>query len=327
MISSSSFHGEKQKDSGAAPGAGSAAATWLDDPKYARAAWKPYAKLARVDRPAGTLLLLYPCYWSIGMAVASSPQYTWFADGVPQLFLFGVGAFVMRSAGCTINDMWDKDFDGKVERTADRPIASGEISPFHALVFLGSQLTVGLGILCQLNPLSIALGASSMVLVVAYPLAKRFTDWPQLVLGATFNWGALLGWTAVTDGVYLPAMVPLYAGGIAWTMLYDTIYAHQDKNDDIKIGVRSSALALGDDGSKPAFSAFAAAMVASWALAGYAADMSWPYYVSLGTSALHAGWQISTVDLNDRENLAERFASNRWIGLFMFAGIAADGIV
>ena len=268
--------------------------TWLDV-NHGSAWWKPYAKLARVDRPVGTLLLMYPGWWSIGLAVSSSPQYSWIYDGAPQLCAFGLGAFVMRSAGCTINDMWDRDIDGKVERTKYRPIASGQITMAQAFVFLGAQLSVGLGVLCTMNPLTIGLGASSIALVVGYPLAKRFTNWPQFVLGLTFNWGALLGWTAVTNEVALQTMLPLYAGGVAWTLLYDTIYAHQDKDDDVKIGVKSSALALGDEASKPAFAAFAAAMVSCWALAGYTVDAGTPYYAGLAAGAAHATWQITTI--------------------------------
>ena len=300
--------------------------TWLDL-KYESAWWKPYAKLARVDRPIGTLLLMYPGWWSIGLAVSSSAHHTWISDGVPQLFAFGVGAFVMRSAGCTINDMWDRNIDGKVERTKYRPIASGQVSMPQAFAFLGAQLSVGLAVLCTMNPLTIGLGASSVALVVGYPLAKRFTNWPQFVLGLTFNWGALIGWTAVTNSVALHTMVPLYAGGVAWTLLYDTIYAHQDKEDDAKIGVKSSALALGDDASRPAFAAFAATMVSCWVLAGYSVDAGWPYYAGLSIGGVHAAWQIATVNFDDRENLTQRFVKNHWIGLSLFGGIVLDSLM
>ena len=195
-------------------------ATWVD--RRLPEGLKPYAKLARVDRPIGTMLLLWPCWWSIGLAAP--------AGHLPDLSLvaiFGVGAFVMRGAGCTINDMWDRKFDAQVERTQNRPLASGAITPFLALVFLGGQLTCGLSVLLQLNTYSVFLGASSLGFVVMYPLMKRYTHFPQLVLGMTFNWGALLGWAAVHGTCDWSVVLPLYGAGVAWTLMYDTLYAHQ----------------------------------------------------------------------------------------------------
>lgn len=182
----------------------------------------PYLRLIRFDRPIGTWLLFWPCGWSIALAAAPGC-----APDIGMLALFATGAFVMRGAGCTINDMWDREIDRRVERTRERPLASGELTQLDALVFLAAQLGVGAQVLLQLNGYSIGLGAASLGLVVVYPLMKRVTYWPQLVLGAAFNWGALLGWSAVHGEVLWSACVPLYAAGVCWTIVYDTIYAHQ----------------------------------------------------------------------------------------------------
>lgn len=182
----------------------------------------PYAQLMRMDRPIGSWLLFWPCSWSIALSAPAGAL-----PDLKMLALFGLGAFIMRGAGCTINDMWDKDIDAKVERTKNRPLVSGQISQLDALIFLSGQLSVGLMILTQLNWPSIVLGASSLGLVVIYPLMKRITYWPQLMLGMTFNWGALLGWCATQGTVNWAVCLPLYAAGVSWTIVYDTIYAHQ----------------------------------------------------------------------------------------------------
>lgn len=209
--------------------------------RYLPAAVWPYASLGRWDRPIGTWLLLWPCLWSTALAApASAPP------DVALCALFGVGAFAMRGAGCTINDLWDRDIDRQVERTASRPLASGALSVAQAIGFLGVQCTAGLGVLLALPPYAVGLSFASVPLVAAYPLAKRITDWPQAILGLTFNWGALVGWAAVHGECHWVAVLPLYASGIGWTLLYDTIYAHQDKADDARVGVRSTALRLGD---------------------------------------------------------------------------------
>ncbi|RXG62123.1 4-hydroxybenzoate polyprenyltransferase, mitochondrial [Armadillidium vulgare] len=202
---------------------------------------QPYLQLMRVDRPIGSWLLFWPCGWSIALAAPSG--------SLPDpyiLTLFAVGSFIMRGAGCTINDMWDKDLDKKVERTSSRPLAVGAVNQLESLIFLSFQLGLGCLILLQLNWYSIMLGISSLGncnnLVVLYPLMKRFTYWPQLMLGFTFNWGALLGWSAVQGSCDWSVVLPLYIAGISWTLIYDTIYAHQDKKDDALIGIKSTAL-------------------------------------------------------------------------------------
>ncbi|CAN6463667.1 unnamed protein product [Victoria cruziana] len=239
--------------------------SWVD--LYLPEAVRPYAQLARLDRPIGTWLLAWPCMWSITLAAppGSLPDFR-------LLSLFGCGAILLRGAGCTINDLLDRDIDTLVERTKSRPIASGTLTPFQGLCFLGSQLLLGLGILLQLNSYSQILGASSLLLVFSYPLMKRLTFWPQAYLGLTFNWGALLGWAAVRGSLDLAVVLPLYASGVCWTLVYDTIYAHQDKDDDLKVGVKSTALRFGDL-TKEWISGFGVASISCLALSGYNAHL------------------------------------------------------
>ncbi|KAK3103236.1 hypothetical protein FSP39_017732 [Pinctada imbricata] len=275
---------------------------------------QPYLRLIRFDKPIGTWLLYWPCTWSIALAST--------AGHFPSLYLltlFGMGSFFMRGAGCIINDMWDRDFDKKVERTKLRPLASGELSMFQGVMCLGTMLSVSLAILLQLNWYSIYLGAASMGLVITYPLAKRFTYWPQALLGLTFNYGAMLGWTAVS-GSLDPAILPLYASGFCWTMIYDTIYAHQDKYDDMLIGVKSTALKFGDD-TKKWLSGFGIVMVSGLVSTGVMCDQTWPYYLGVTITASHLAHQIYTVDLDNADDCARKFRSNTQLGLVMFLGI------
>lgn len=233
---------------------------------------------------------------------------------------FGVGAFLMRGAGCTINDILDRDFDARVERTKSRPIASGALTRKQAVAFLGLQLTAALGCLVTLNPLSIGVGAASLVLVGTYPLMKRITYWPQAFLGLTFNYGALLGWTAATGGFDPTVVLPLYASGICWTLVYDTIYAHQDKKDDIMVGVKSTALLFGDK-TKRWLSGFAAGSASGLALAGYGAGMGLPYFASVAAAGAHLAWQVGTVNIHDPADCGRKFAASKWLGAVVFAGI------
>ncbi|KAL7098556.1 hypothetical protein ACP275_09G024500 [Erythranthe tilingii] len=287
--------------------------SWIDVylPENAR----PYARLARLDKPIGTWLLAWPCMWSITMAAAPGS----FPD-IKMMMLFGTGALLLRGAGCTINDLLDRDIDTKVERTRLRPIASGALSPFQGVCFLGFQLLLGLGILLQLNNFSRVLGASSLLLVFSYPLMKRLTFWPQAYLGLTFNWGALLGWAAVKGSLDPAVVLPLYAAGVFWTLVYDTIYAHQDKEDDIRVGVKSTALRFGDS-TKEWVSGFGIACISSLALSGYNAELEWPYYTFLAASSAQLAWQISTVDLSSRADCNRKFVSNKWFGAAVCSGI------
>ena len=289
--------------------------TWVDN--VLPSSMVPYAKLIRLDRPIGTALLAWPCFWSIALAtpVGAVPD-------VALLATFGVGSVLLRGAGCTVNDLWDRDIDSQVARTRNRPIASGAISVPKAVVFLGAQLGLGLMVLLQLNDYSKILGASSLALVGAYPAMKRITNWPQAFLGLTFNWGALLGWAAVHGSCDWGAVLPLYASGVAWTLVYDTIYAHQDKSDDVKVGVKSTALHFGDD-TKKYLSAFAVAGTSALCASGAYVGLDWPFYAGVATAASHLAWQIATVDLNDRDDCAAKFKSNSTYGALVFASIVA----
>lgn len=282
---------------------------------------RPYLKLARYDRPIGSWLLFWPCGWGIASAAP--------AGCIPDLYmlmLFGTGAFIMRGAGCTINDMWDRDIDSKVCRTADRPLVSGDINMKRALLFLACQLTVGLTILLQLNWYSVFLGASSMFLVVTYPLMKRYTYWPQLMLGFTFNWGALLGYSAVQGELDASVCLPLYISGICWTVLYDTIYAHQDKIDDAALGIKSTALRFAND-TKIWLSGFGATMIGSLLLSGVMNCQTWPYYTSVGLVAAHIASQIKTLDIDSVNDCAKKFMSNSQVGLLLFTGIVVGTLM
>lgn len=226
----------------------------------------------------------------------------------------------MRGAGCTINDMWDQDYDKKVSRTANRPIAAGDISTFQSFIFLGGQLTLALGVLLCLNYYSIMLGASSLLLVVTYPLMKRITYWPQLTLGMTFNWGTLLGWSAVKGSCDPSVCLPLYFSGIMWTLIYDTIYAHQDKRDDVLIGLKSTAL-LFRENTKQWLTGFSVAMLGALGLVGLNSAQTAPYYAALAATGAHLAHQIYTLDIHRPEDCWGKFASNRTIGIILFLGI------
>ncbi len=287
--------------------------TWVDDaPRWAR----PYLRLARADRPIGTWLLLWPCWWSLALA---NPRTSF----LPYFILFFIGAFVMRGAGCVFNDIVDRDIDKGVERTRARPLASGRVSLPMAILFLGFLLLIGLVILLQFNKFTIVLGTASLALVAVYPFMKRITYWPQAVLGLTFNWGALMGWAAAT-GFLAPAPVALYIAGFFWTMGYDTIYAHQDKEDDELIGVKSLALKLGD-GSKPWLAGFYALTVVFLALAGALAKLGLLFYVGLAFAAAHLIYQIIRVDIDDSDACLAAFRSNRIFGWIVFAAIVFGG--
>ncbi|KAI9353770.1 UbiA prenyltransferase family-domain-containing protein [Obelidium mucronatum] len=288
----------------------------------------PYLRLARVDRPAGSYLLFLPGSWSIAMASYSllsvEPTIHIMLGMTKMMTLFGVGAFVMRGAGCTVNDMWDSDLDKKVDRTRSRPLASGQLNYLQAWSFLGLQLSIGLAILTQLNWFSILLGASSLSLVVIYPLMKRITYWPQAVLGLAFNWGALLGWSAITGGLNLSVAVPLYLSGWCWTIVYDTIYAVQDKNDDVHAGVKSTALLFGDN-IKPILTAFSVASTGLLALAGYMNEQGAIFYaVSVLGAAAHYMWMIGGFNINSRTDAASRFRGAKWFGWVVLAGVLLD---
>jgi 4-hydroxybenzoate polyprenyltransferase len=302
--------------------ADAATKTWVDGaPQWAR----PYLRLARADRPIGIWLLLWPCWWSILLAARQVPFGFWPTVQLVWLFvLFAIGAAVMRGAGCTYNDIVDRDIDAKVARTAGRPIPSGQVSIAMAVVFLVVQLLVGLAVLLQLNWFSVVLGALSLVPIAIYPFMKRVTHWPQAFLGLTFNWGALLGWSAATGGLAV-APVLLFIGCVFWTLGYDTIYAHQDKEDDALIGVRSTAQLLAE-WTKPWLALFYTVAWLLFLAAGLSAGMGVGFFVVLALVAGHLAWQILRLDIDDGSNCLSTFKSNRDLGAIMLAAILA-GII
>jgi 4-hydroxybenzoate polyprenyltransferase len=285
---------------------------WL--PRWA----EPYARLARWDRPIGTWLLLFPGWWGIALAARGWPD-------LLLLLLFAIGAVAMRGAGCTLNDIADRDYDGKVARTRFRPLPSGRVSARQAALFMLVQLAVGAAVLFSLKPACWLLGIAVLGLIGTYPFMKRITYWPQLFLGLNFNWGALLGWTAVTDGLAWPPAL-LYFGGIFWTLGYDTIYAHQDKEDDARIGVKSSALALGER-TRPFLFAVYAAAVALWGVAGHLVGLGAPFWIGLAGAALQLGWQAARVNTGDPADCLAKFRSNRLVGWLLLAGIVGGHLV
>jgi 4-hydroxybenzoate polyprenyltransferase len=293
---------------------------WIDRwmPRWLR----PYLRLARLDRPIGTWLLLLPCWWGLAMATGNA------SGGWPDWrtgLLFTVGALVMRGAGCTVNDLADRRIDGKVGRTAKRPIASGAVSVTRGVLFLALQLAMGFWVLVHFNAFTIKLGVASLALVAIYPFMKRVTYWPQLWLGLTFNWGALIGWSAVQGGLGLAPGL-LYAAGILWTLGYDTIYAHQDKEDDLIAGVKSSALALGAN-TKPWLMLFYVGAIILIGGAGEVAGLAWPFYSGLALGAAHLVWQVARVDIDRPLDCLATFKSNRDFGLIILAGIIAARVL
>lgn len=298
---------------------------WVD--RWAPPATRPYLRLSRADRPIGTWLLLIPCWWGLALAMLHTGQTglgdAWIALGC------GIGAFLMRGAGCTWNDITDRNFDGQVARTRSRPIPSGQVSVKGAVVWMGAQAVLAFGILLTFHPTAIALGVGSLALVAIYPFAKRFTWWPQVFLGFAFNWGALLAWAAHTGSVH-PAAGLLWLSGIAWTLFYDTIYAHQDAEDDALIGVKSTARLFGAH-SPLWLRRFLIATVTLMALAVIAA------LVPQGTNPLvlivalcgpwalgwHLTWQLRRFDAGDGPVLLRLFRSNRDAGLIALAAFCA----
>jgi 4-hydroxybenzoate polyprenyltransferase len=280
--------------------------------------WLPYLLLARVDRPIGTWLLFLPGLWGILLARPSP------AEAIRLILLFGIGSLVMRAAGCVVNDLWDRDIDRRVARTAGRPLASGMLRPWHALVFLTVLLLVGLAILLQLNGLAQTLGVASLLLVALYPLAKRVTWWPQLMMGFTFGFGAPLGYAAGA-GQLSVAWAVLYAAAILWDLGFDTIYAHQDREDDALVGVKSTARLFGDQ-TAPFLGACYAGTVLLLALAGWLAGLGGWFYPALALPAVLLGRQVVTLDINDPALCLRLFRANREAGLVVALAILVGWI-
>jgi 4-hydroxybenzoate polyprenyltransferase len=297
-----------------------ATGNWVDThaPRWSR----PYLRLARLDRPIGSWLLLMPCWWSAALAAGVVGR----LGQLPLLIvLFFVGAFAMRGAGCTWNDITDRDLDARVERTRSRPIPAGQVSVSQAAVFLVLQALIGLAVLVQFNRFAVATGLASLVIVAVYPFMKRITWWPQVVLGLAFSWGALMGF-AVTLGRIDAVALFLYAGSIAWVIGYDTIYAHQDTEDDALIGVKSTARLFGARTHQALVVFYGLAVVligAALALAG-AGFLAW---IGLAAFAAHLVWQIRRLEIGDPALCLRVFKSNRDAGLLLFAGLLADAVM
>ena len=290
---------------------------WVD--RWAPESWRPYLRLGRFDRPIGAWLLLFPCWWSQTLAQIAAGE-TFLNFGY--LVLFAIGAFSMRAAGCAYNDYIDRDIDAKVHRTANRPIPSGQVSPEGALVFVAAMAGIGLAVLLNFNWFTIWLAISSLLMVAAYPFAKRVIPYPQLVLGFAFSWGALVGWAAVKGSLGLPALA-LFTGGVFWTIGYDTIYAHQDKEDDALLGLGSTALKFGDNTVSTVGALYGLAAI-FWLLAGALAGAHLVYFLAIALVFLQMSWQVATLDIDDSANCLRRFQSNRDVGVAVFLGLVAD---
>ncbi|WP_279110118.1 4-hydroxybenzoate octaprenyltransferase [Bartonella apis] len=284
----------------------------------------PYAQLARWDRPIGWKLLMWPCFWSLILAMDakdfSSELHPYpVALAIWYLFLFFIGAIAMRGAGCTWNDLVDQKIDNKVERTRSRPLPSGQVSRLQAKIFMGLQCLVGLIVLVEFNLFSIILGISSLVVVAIYPFMKRVTDWPQFFLGLAFNWGALMGWATIYGHLDF-APLSLYFGSVLWTIGYDTIYAHQDKEDDAIVGVHSTARLFGEK-TKSAlvflYSGFLVLSLIAFLLAGVPAFA----YLGLLLAAIHMFYQIITIDIDNNSECLRLFKSNSTVGCLIFFGL------
>ena len=290
---------------------------WVD--RWAPESWRPYLRLGRFDRPIGAWLLLFPCWWSQTLAQIAAGE-TFLNFGY--LVLFAIGALSMRAAGCAYNDYIDRDIDAKVHRTANRPIPSGRVSPEAALVFVAAMACIGLAVLLNFNWFTIWLAISSLLIVAAYPFAKRVIPYPQLVLGFAFSWGALVGWAAVKGSLGLPALA-LFTGCVFWTIGYDTIYAHQDKEDDALLGLGSTALKFGDNTVSTVGALYGLAAI-FWLVAGALAGAHLVYFLAVALVFLQMSWQVATLDIDDSANCLRRFQSNRDVGVAVFLGLVAD---
>ncbi|GLQ52943.1 4-hydroxybenzoate octaprenyltransferase [Devosia nitrariae] len=290
---------------------------WVDS--YAPGWLKPYARLARWDRPIGVYLLFWPCAWSLALAAVRQPANGF--DAVALIYCF-VGAVLMRGAGCTFNDIVDRDIDMKVARTRLRPIPSGQLTTRNAVIFLVAQALLAFLILIQFNTFTVAIGIASLVLVAVYPFMKRVTWWPQLFLGLAFSWGALVGWSSQTSSIG-PAPLLLYLGCILWTIGYDTIYALQDIEDDALIGVKSTARLFGEN-VKPIVGLFYAATVACWLAAGFVSGAGWVLALGLVPVAAMLAWQVMTLDARAPANAYNRFYSNHYVGLVLTGAILLE---
>lgn len=290
---------------------------WTD--RYAPGFLLPYLRLARADRPIGFWLLAMPCFWSVALAERSRES------SLPDpwlLLLFAIGAFAMRGAGCTYNDIVDREIDAQVARTRSRPIPSGQVSLKGAVAFMVLLCLVGLAVLLSFNPFTIMLGLLALPIVALYPFVKRFSYWPQAVLGMAFGWGALMGYAAVTGGLQVPAFL-LYGGAICWIIGFDTIYGHQDREDDALLGLKSTSLKFGR-GTRAWLAGFYAAAWTLIVLAGLATGGELIFLAIMAAAGVHLYWQVASLDIDDGANCLARFRANRDFGFVVFAAIVLD---
>jgi 4-hydroxybenzoate polyprenyltransferase len=296
-----------------------ATGNWVDGlaPSFAR----PYLRLARLDRPIGSWLLLVPCWWSVGLAGMRAGHF----PSLWHIALFFIGAFAMRGAGCTWNDLVDRNLDGLVERTRSRPIPSKQVSIAQATAFMLAQALIGFLVLIQFNKFTVMTGLASLLVVAVYPFMKRITYWPQVVLGLAFSYGALMGWPAAFGRLDWPALV-LYAGSIAWVIGYDTIYAHQDREDDLLIGIKSTALLFGEN-TRPMLASFYGGAVVLIGLAGFMAGGYLVFAIGLIVFAAHLAWQVMRLDIDDSAHCLKLFKSNRDAGLILFGAMLLDAVL
>ncbi len=279
----------------------------------------PYLRLARADRPIGFFLLALPCFWSVALASRNLDE----AYPDPWLLLlFAIGALVMRGAGCTYNDIVDREIDGQVARTMSRPLPSGQVTLRAAIVLMVALSLIGLAVLLSFSSFTICLGLGVLPIVALYPFVKRFSHWPQAVLGLAFNWGALMGWPAVLGRLDWPAVV-LYAGAVCWTVGYDTIYAHQDREDDGLLGLKSTALRFGR-ATKPWLTLLYGIAWLAIIAAGIMAGAGTAFLLGMIVAGAQLGWQVVTLDIDDAENCLARFRSNRDFGVLVLAAILLD---
>jgi len=287
--------------------------------RFAPKAMLPYLRLARADRPIGFFLLALPCFWSVSLAARS------LGEAYPDpwlLLLFVIGAVVMRGAGCTYNDIVDRDIDARVARTKSRPLPSGQVTTRDAAIFMLLLCLAGLAVLLSLNRFTIWLGIGVLPIVALYPFVKRISHWPQAVLGLAFNWGALMGWSAVLGRLDLAPLI-LYAGAVCWTIGYDTIYAHQDREDDGLLGVKSTALRFGS-ATKPWLTLLYSLAWLAITAAGVMAGAGMAFLLGMAGAAMQLGWQVTGLNTADAENCLRRFRSNRDFGLIVLGAILID---
>ena len=281
---------------------------WVD--RLLPGTWRPYTRLARLDRPVGIWLTLFPCWAALFQAAHGLPD-------VRQLAVFTLGALLMRSAGSTINDIVDRKFDGHVERTRFRPLASGQIGIGQAVTFLTIELALAASLLLFLTPYTRLVALCVLPLVFVYPFCKRFTHWPQAVLGAAFNWGMLMAWAEIAGAIPAGAVL-MWAGAIAWQIGYDTVYAYVDVKDDTRLGLKSTAILFGERG-KRIIGLFYASTIAAWSVGGWLSGMSLPYAFGMLVIAAHLAWQVRRIDLARPDVNYRLFLANILTGLLLAA--------